>query len=244
MNITFIDFEELSSTNTYALENIKNLNDKSVVFAHSQTQGRGRFDRIWNSDNSSNLYFSIILKPTDIIDEKLPLANLTQYMSLILCEVLESYGVKAQIKWPNDVLVSGKKIAGILAETSVKGQTFKGLVLGVGVNLNLSQKEIENINQPATSLNLELGQDIDKDTFLKCLIEAFFENYEEFLASGFSLIKKEYAERCFFLGSQIKINEFNQSYDAVANGINDDGTLNVKIADKAKNISIGDIFCK
>lgn len=243
MNTTFIGFEEIPSTNTYALENIGKLNDKSVIFADRQTQGRGRFDRVWQSENTSNLYFSIILKPTNVIDKKLPLSNLTQYMSLILCKVLDSYGVKTQIKWPNDVLISGKKIAGILAEASTQGQTFKGIVIGVGINLNSTEEEIETINQPATSLNLESGQNIDKNAFLKQIIESFFENYEEFLTSGFSLIKKEYVQRCFFIGSKIKINELNQSYYAIANSINDDGTLNVKIADKAKNISIGDIFC-
>jgi BirA family biotin operon repressor/biotin-[acetyl-CoA-carboxylase] ligase len=243
MDITFIGFEEISSTNTYALENIENLNDKSVIFTEKQTQGRGRFDRVWVSDNSGNLYFSVVLKPADVIDNKLPLANLTQYMSLILCQVLDSYGVKAQIKWPNDVLVGGKKIAGILAETSIKGAALKGLVLGVGVNLNSSREEIDSINQPATSLNLESNQHIDKKVFLEAVAGKFFAKYDEFLTSGFAMIKDEYTKRCFFLGSQIKINEANQSYEAIAQGINDDGTLNINTNGVQKNISVGDIFC-
>jgi len=244
MNITFIGFEEISSTNTYALENIENLNDKSVIFAGRQTQGRGRFDRVWVSDNSSNLYFSIVLKPTNIVDEKLPLANLTQYMSLVLCKVIESYGVKAQIKWPNDVLIEGKKIAGILAETSIRGQIFKGLVLGVGLNLNSTKEEIQSINQSATSLNLELGKNIDKEVFLRAIVEEFFEKYDEFLTAGFAMIKDEYTQKSFFIGSKIKINEYNLTYDAIAQGINDDGTLNIKANGIEKNISIGDIFCQ
>jgi BirA family biotin operon repressor/biotin-[acetyl-CoA-carboxylase] ligase len=243
-NIEFINFEETPSTNIYALENIENLNDRTVIFADRQTQGRGRFDRVWESGNNSNLYFSIVLKPTNSIDKNLPLANLTQYMSLVLCRVLDSYGVQSQIKWPNDVLIEGKKVAGILAETSIKGQIFKGLVVGVGVNLNSTKEEIRNINQPATSLNLELGQDIDKRIFFNCLIEAFFEGYDEFLESGFALIKNDYVQKCFFIGSQIKINEISQSYDAMANGINDDGTLNIKIDETEKNISVGDILCR
>lgn len=244
MNPTFIGFEEISSTNTYALENIENLNDKSVIFTDRQTQGRGRFDRVWISDNGSNLYFSIVLKPTEVIDENLPLANLTQYMSLVLCQVFDFYSVEAQIKWPNDVLIDGKKIAGILAETSIKGQVFKGLVLGVGVNLNSTEEELENINQPATSLNLETGQNIDKEVFLKTLVEKFFEGYDEFLLSGFASIKDAYEKKCFFIGSQIKINEINQNYEAIVNGINDDGTLNIKVDKIEKNISVGDIFCR
>lgn len=243
MNITFIGFEEIPSTNTYALENIDSLSDKTVVFADRQTKGRGRFDRVWNSDNSSNLYFSIVLKPTEIIDENLPLANLTQYLSVVLCRVLDSYGVNSQIKWPNDVLVGGKKIAGILAETSIKGQVFKGLVLGVGVNLNSTTDEFLSLNQPATSLNLESNQSIDKEIFLKTLVESFFAGYDEFLIKGFSSIKDDYTQRCFFIGSKIKINEIGQSYEAVAVGINDDGTLKVRIDEIEKQVSVGDIFC-
>lgn len=243
-NIEFINFEEISSTNSFALENMDNLNDRAVIFADRQTQGRGRFDRVWVSDNSSNLYFSIVLKPTNIIAESSHLSNLTQYMSLILCQVLDSYGAVSQIKWPNDVLIDGKKIAGILAETSIRGRNFKGVVLGVGVNLNSTKEELQMINQQATSLSLEVGQDIDKKAFLKCLIDSFFDNYDEFLASGFALIKNDYSQKCFFIGSQIKINEISQSYDAMANGINDDGTLNIKVDEIEKNISVGDILCR
>lgn len=240
--IKFIRFQQINSTNTYALENIDSLDDKTVVQADSQTQGRGRFDRVWQSANMLNLYFSVVLKPTESLSSGLPLSNLTQYMSVVLAEVLDSYGVESQIKWPNDVLLEGKKIAGLLVQTSVHSNKLKGVVLGVGVNLNSSQSEIDQIDQKATSLNLETGKNIDKDAFLQQITDRFFAKYEDFLSTGFDLIKDVYIQKSFFLGSTITIKDPSGSYQAIANSINDDGTLNIKTDQGFKNLMAGDVF--
>jgi BirA family biotin operon repressor/biotin-[acetyl-CoA-carboxylase] ligase len=239
---SFIGFDEIPSTNTYALENIANLSDKTVISAAAQTQGHGRFNRNWHSDNRENLYLSIVLKPTESLTSNLPISNLTQYLSVVLSQVLDSYGVSSQIKWPNDVLVNGSKIAGILAQSSIKEGKLQGIVLGLGVNLNSTFDELSQIDQKATSLNLELGRDIDKETFLREIIDRFFDNYEEFLSKGFEMIKNDYTQKSFFLGSQITIKEPNNTYNAIANTINNDGTLNVKTVDGLKNINTGDVL--
>lgn len=241
-NVNYIGFDEIPSTNSYALENIKDLNDKSVIFAQKQTCARGRFNRKWVSDNCENLYFSIVLKPDKNLQTKLPLANLTQYMSVIICEVLELYKVKPQIKWPNDVLIDGKKIAGILAESSIKGGELNGIVIGVGINLNSTPQELLKIDQKATSLNLETNKKIDKELFLREIIDKFFEKYEKFLSIGFEMIKNDYTQKCSFLGSKIKIKEFDSSFDAIAKNILDDGTLCVKLNDQTKTLKTGDIL--
>lgn len=241
-NINYIGFDEINSTNSYALENIKNLEDKTVIFAHRQTNGRGRFNRIWVSDNSDNLYFSIALKPCTELNTVLPLANLTQYMSVVLCQILETYGASAQIKWPNDVLIDGKKIAGILAETSIKSSKLEGLVLGVGINLNSTEEEIAKIDQKATSLNLEIDKKVDKELFLREIISRFFERYDEFLSTGFNMIKNDYTQRCSFLGSQITVKEPGTSLNAIAESILDDGSLRVKTNDTTKTLKTGDIL--
>ncbi|MDD3419411.1 MAG: biotin--[acetyl-CoA-carboxylase] ligase [Candidatus Gastranaerophilales bacterium] len=240
--IKFIRFEQINSTNVYALENIEALEDKTVVQADFQTQGRGRFNRVWQSSNMFNLYFSVVLKPTESLSSDLPLSNLTQYMSVVLAEVLDSYGVQSQIKWPNDVLVGGKKIAGLLAQTSVHSNKLKGVVLGVGVNLNSTPSEIAQIDQKATSLNIETGQNIDKEAFLQQITDGFFAKYEDFLSTGFAMIKDDYTQKSFFLGSTITIKEPNGSYQAVASAINDDGTLNIKTDQGFKNLTTGDVF--
>ncbi|HBH19346.1 MAG TPA: biotin--[acetyl-CoA-carboxylase] ligase, partial [Cyanobacteria bacterium UBA9579] len=192
-NITY--FDEIDSTNTYSLRNIVGLNDRHVVIAARQTSGKGRLARKWISDIEGNVYMSIVLKPSDTMDKELPLSNITQYMSVVLCRVLESYGVIPEIKWPNDVLVNGKKISGILSEISTQGSTLKGFVLGIGINLNLSQEDINAIDQPATSLNLLTGQLINRDLFIKQLLDEFFMDYDSFIQDGFISIKSEYQQR-------------------------------------------------
>lgn len=104
-----IYFNELESTNKYALENILQLDDKTIIRAKTQTNGYGRFKRKWISDDYDNLYFSIVLKPSENIDNTLPLPNLTQYMSVIIAELIEQYGLIPEIKWPNDVKINHKK---------------------------------------------------------------------------------------------------------------------------------------
>lgn len=213
-----------------------------VIYAHRQTCGRGRFNRVWVSENRDNLYFTIVLKPCKKLDTGMPIANLTQYMSVILCEILEEYGVSPQIKWPNDVLVDGKKIAGILAESSIKGGELQGIALGVGINLNSSEEEIAKIDQKATSLGLELKKKIDKESFLREIISRLFKRYDEFLSIGFEMIKDNYIQRCSFLGSQITIKELGTSFDAIAESILDDGSLCVKTDKTTKTIKTGDIL--
>ncbi len=151
MNI--INLEEVDSTNLYAKRNLALLDDKTVIIAKSQTAGRGRFDRKWIDLGDENLFMTIVLKPSTSFDCKY--SNLTQYMCVVLAQVLEDYGLKPSIKWPNDVMVNNKKIAGILSETMVCGQKFNGLVLGIGVNLNAEKRDLKRIKERvATALNI------------------------------------------------------------------------------------------
>ena len=133
-NLREIYIENIDSTNLWVKCNIDKLLDKTIVYATSQTQGRGRLQRSWVDLGEGNLFMTLVLKPSEKFDETY--ANLTQYLSVTLCKVFEKYGVIPEIKWPNDVLINGKKIAGILSEASVRGSEFKGLALGIGVNLN------------------------------------------------------------------------------------------------------------
>ena len=193
--------------------------------AEIQTEGRGRFDRKWISYKPENIYISFVLKPAVKIGEDSSLNNISQYLSIKLCETLEIYGVNPVIKWPNDVLTNNKKIAGILAQTSIRGNDFQGLVLGIGVNLNFDKTDMEKIDRPATSLNLVLGKKIDRDEFLKSLLERFFENYDEFLNTGFDFIKNDYIKKAYFLGNTVTVNTYKSQIKGIAQKIADDGSL-------------------
>lgn len=126
MNI--ISLGEVNSTNLYAKQNLDSLEDKTVISASVQTSGRGRFNRAWIDLGQGNLFMTIVLKPSDTFKDVY--ANLTQYLSVILCKVLKEYGLVPSIKWPNDVLIGGKKSRAFFPKRSCRDILLKGLFWG------------------------------------------------------------------------------------------------------------------
>ncbi len=237
-----IELEEIDSTNNYAKMNISAFEDRTVIHAIRQISGRGRLNRSWVDLGEGNLFMSIVLKPSNTFNEIYP--NITQYLSVSLCKVLENYGLKPQIKWPNDVLINGKKIAGILSETVMEGQNLEGIVLGIGVNLNSNEADISSIpDKIATSLNLETGKDINLNIFLKELLTEFFAHYDEFLNKGFINIKDDYINRNCFLNKELNVQVFNNIKTGLAKSINDKGELVLLSKDNNEFVlTIGDIL--
>ena len=240
---SIITLEEVHSTNSYALENILSFDDKTVIFSLHQTLGRGRYNRKWISDNSENLYLSFVFKPNNI--SNYPFANLTQYLSVVLCDLLnKDFNLKTQIKWPNDILVDGYKISGILAESYMENNQIKAIVLGLGLNVNLNKNTIELINQKATSLSVLLHKNFNVESILNRLCDMFFENYDEFVLKGFDFIKESYVEKCSFLGKNIIIREFNEEKHYFAKSIDSDGLLTVIDENNMESkIITGDVLC-
>ena len=239
--MNMLQFDKLDSTNTYAKQNIDMLEDKTIVSTNVQTSGYGRFTRSWVDLGTENIYMTFVLKPSDSLSEKH--ANLTQYLSVTLCKQLETLGLCPQIKWPNDVLLKGKKVCGILAETVVKGGKLKGIALGIGVNLNASAQSLDEIDRPATSVNLEIGHDINKQEFMQKLVEGFFVNYDEFLEKGFIYIKEDYEKRAMFLNKAIKVSVFDKIKEGEFAGFGDDGTLILRTSEgQIENVNMGELI--
>ncbi len=240
-NKKLLHFDCINSTNTYSIEHFDDLEDKTVVSADKQTAGRGRFDRKWISESEENIYVSFVLKP----ENKNHLTNLTQYLCVVCAKILENYNVQPEIKWPNDVLVNGKKICGILCETKLKQNKIQGVVLGIGINLNMPDELIKTIDRPATSLNLETKQKIDKQKFFNTLVEMFFENYEDAAEKGFSSFKEDYLKRIHFLGKKIFIQQRDnaQKLPFLAKTIDNNGNL-IVLDDKKeeKTVYSGDLI--
>ena len=236
-----VKLEKVDSTNNWAKSNIASLKDFTCVAADCQTNGRGRLNRSWIDLGCGNIFASIVLKPSETFNEIYP--NLTQYLSVVLCEVFEDYGLVPQIKWPNDVLIDGKKIAGILSETVMEGNTLKGIVLGFGVNLKSEEGDLKNIpDKIATSLNLEIGKIITPEEFLNVLFEKFEKNYDEFLSKGFEFIKDDYVKRTDFLGKEISVKGFDKTQFGVAGEITARGELVLeKDSGEKVVLTIGDI---
>lgn len=182
MDYNVIKFEEINSTSVWARKNLERLNDFDVVSTEFQTEGHGQFERKWfsSSSNGGNLYISLVLKPSKLSH----LNELTRFTSYIGAKTVEEYGIEAKFKFPNDILIDGKKIAGILAESVFIGERFKGVVVGVGINLNLTAEDVLNIDIPATSIFIETGKQVDKEEFLTKFLENFKKEYDEFLECG------------------------------------------------------------
>ena len=244
MNLVYL--EEVGSTNQYAKENIDKLEDMSVVYTYNQTNGRGRLERKWSFTGEDNIYASIVLKPSEEMREVY--SNLTQYLCVILCETFEEYGVSPKIKWPNDIKINDKKISGILAEgVNVVGENcsykLEGIVLGVGINLNTKIEILSKINQPATSLNIEIGHEIDKKIFLKKLLDKFCLRYDKFIEDGFLLIREDYKKRAGFLNKQITVRVFAEEISGAAKDVTDKGALKLIDKDNKEHVLfIGDIL--
>jgi len=238
-----LHFTELDSTNLYAMRNLDSLPDKQVIVAEIQTAGRGRFNRKWVSHIPDNLYMSLVLKPEDRGAGVLALRpSLTQYMAVVICEVMKLYGADASLKWPNDVMVKTSKIAGLLGESCIQGHRLKGYVLGAGINLNMTALDIEDIDKPAVSLNQISGAAVDRDEFLNTLLDKFFKGYEEFIKEGFCSIRDKYIEKCAFLGEKITVTTYEGQVHGNAEGFNDDGALIIiKSNGEIVNITAGDV---
>ena len=238
-----LTFEEIDSTNSYAKSHIKDLEDRSVVHALRQTSGRGRLNRRWVDLGEGNLFFSIVLRPSE--DFRPVYSNLTQYASLVLVKILEKYGVSPKIKWPNDVMIDGeRKISGILSETVMQSGKLEGIVIGIGVNLNAKIDDVKNVpDRVVTALNLEIGKKVDMNSFLSDFLDLFFENYDEFLIKGFDFIKDEYLKYNCFIGKFLNVQVLNSVKSGYADKVNDDGELVLKTKDlKEVTLTIGDIL--
>jgi BirA family biotin operon repressor/biotin-[acetyl-CoA-carboxylase] ligase len=239
MELLFLN--QVDSTNKYAKEYIKEIRDKTLIYTNMQTSGRGRLERKWNYNGRDNVYASIVLKPGNEIKDVY--SNLTQYLCVVLAEVFEEYNVVPNIKWPNDIRINGKKISGILAEAVTSKDGLEGLILGFGVNLNCEQEDIDNINQPATSLNLETGMVIDREIFINKVINKFCLRYNRFIEEGFLLIRDDYIRRAEFLNTLVTVRVFDKDVSGLVKDITEQGGL--KIVDKNNKehvLLIGDIL--
>ncbi len=239
----YLYLKSVDSTNKYAKENINDINGMTVVYTFNQTAGRGRLERKWKFAGEDNIYATIVLKPSSEMKEVY--SNLTQLLCIVLAEVIEEYNpiYPPKIKWPNDVRVNGKKISGILAEAVSGNNNLEGLILGFGVNLNVSKEILEQIDQPATSLNIETGECIDKEKFLKKVIDKFCLLYNSFIEDGFILIRDDYKKRAEFLNKEVSVRVFDKIYEGRAIDVTENGAL--KIIDKNNQeqiLYIGDIL--
>jgi BirA family transcriptional regulator, biotin operon repressor / biotin---[acetyl-CoA-carboxylase] ligase len=179
-------FESTDSTNRQAREKALGGGEEGlVVIADSQSQGKGRMGRSWSSPPGSNVYFSTILRPS-IPPIQAPQITLIAGISCAQA-LTRATGLDVRIKWPNDIFLNGKKVAGILAEMDGERSDLRFVILGIGINVNWAGEDIpEPLREIATSLRAESGEAFDRASILSEVLEELERNYTLFLAEGFS----------------------------------------------------------
>jgi BirA family biotin operon repressor/biotin-[acetyl-CoA-carboxylase] ligase len=234
---------EIGSTNSWAKELVLLGAEEGIVaVAETQTAGRGRQNRVWISPKGG-LYFSVVFRP-----ELTPIqaTRLVFVAGLAVAEALhELYGLRAETKWPNDVLVNGRKVCGILAEMNTTGDSVNFVVVGIGINANFDTKKAlpRELWEDATSLENELDEKVQLDALFRAVVERLECNYEVFLEKGFALVLREWKKHAGFLGCQVKAVSDAKEWVGRALDVEDDGALTIKLEDgTVKRVLIGDIF--
>ncbi len=233
---------EVSSTNDVAYElAFQGAREGVVVIAESQTQGRGRMSRFWLSPAGSNLYLSLILRPA--IPPRL--APLLTYLGVIAtAEALsQCFSLKVEVKWPNDVLVRGRKLAGLLNEVKAETDRVDFVVLGFGVNLNMEADAFPaELSEKATSVMRELGHRISRVEFTRSLLEWLDFWYNEFLLQGADVIIKKWEAVARIGGKTLEVSSFGDVYRGVAEGLDHDGALVIRTGkDETIRVVAGDV---
>ena len=229
MKYTFIYKDETDSTNLEAGRLADEIFHGTVIVAEKQTAGRGRRGRRWLSESGENLYFSLLLKP-DFAPEQASM--LTLVMAQAVAEGIDAVcGCKCEIKWPNDIVLHGKKVCGILTEMQLDAGRIKHVIVGVGVNVNQTEFAGEGLIY-AGSLRRELGVEVDKLKVLEEILEHFRGYYEAFcLAGSLKAMQTAYQSRLANYKKEVKVLDPKGAYQGVALGINDKGELLVRRAD-------------
>lgn len=233
-------YEELGSTNDRARELAEEgAAHGEVVIAERQTAGRGRRGRAWISPARKNLYFSAVLRP-DLPPARAP--EVTLVASLAVCDALRQAGVDAGIKWPNDVLAGGRKIAGILTELAAEPDRVHWIVVGVGVNVNARAEDFpDDLRGEATSVLLERGEPAPRALFAAaCLtaLEGWLDVHEE---RGFGPIREAWRERSVTLGREVRVKVDGGELAGTAEDIDDAGALLVRTASGLERVLAGDV---
>jgi len=233
---------EVGSTNDWAKELAElGAEEGTVAIAETQTAGHGRLGREWFSPRGG-LWFSVILRPEMSPSEAIGLVFVA---GLAVAEVLrEKYDLKVDTKWPNDVLVNGKKVCGILAEMNTKGRAVKFVVLGFGVNANFLVEKVfpRSLKEVATSLEKELGQKVQLEELFKGLLERLGSRYDECAERGLAFLLADWKKYAGFLGRKVEVRSGSEKLLGVASDVDGDGALVLRLEDGAtKRVLAGDV---
>ncbi|WP_017472181.1 biotin--[acetyl-CoA-carboxylase] ligase [Amphibacillus jilinensis] len=222
---TLEHYEEIDSTQRLANQKAQvGAQEGLVIVSDRQTKGKGRLDRNWDSDNAKGIWLSFILRPKLLPSEAPQLTLLT---AICLADTIKSLtNVEPSIKWPNDLLINEKKIAGILTEMQAEQDQIHYLVIGIGLNVNQNQSDFPSgLGNIATSLATVANQEFHKQEIIRDLLMRFETYYQNYLTDGFKMIKSKWESYAYKLGEILTYRSGKQRSQGKMIGIADDGAL-------------------
>ncbi len=220
-------FKELDSTNNYAKKLAADGHPEgTVVIAESQSSGRGRRGRQWYSDPGQGIFISLILRPPLPVNE---LSRINMVIALAIVDTLKELGIQSGIKWPNDVLIKGRKIAGILTEAITDMDGIEFIVTGIGLNVNTLIEDFpEELRGITTSVREEAGRIVSRVQLLQILLLQLEQRYQQLISGGFTEILEKVRSLSLVIGRDIKIHQVSGITDGRAIDIDNNGFLLVR----------------
>ncbi|MBO7573426.1 MAG: biotin--[acetyl-CoA-carboxylase] ligase [Bacilli bacterium] len=231
MQYHLLHFKEIDSTNSYLKNTYRLLDNFTFVSTDYQSKGKGREDRVWQSESGENLMFSFLIKN----EELMKLSSILSIMIAVeVVKEIEKYDVNnVSVKWPNDVLINDKKVCGILLE----GQVPEYLVIGVGLNVN--QKEFpDGLRRPATSLSLELNEDVNLDELKERLFKNIVNNFSNPQTDAYL---DYFREHNYLLNKRVRVLINNEPFIGEVVGVDDNFCLQILSSDMILHIDSGEI---
>lgn len=248
---TLYIFDELGSTNAFAMERAKDQAlSGTVVLADRQTAGRGRLDRSWFSPGKANIYGSLLLVPETTIQY---LGWIPHMAGVAIAKALEQQtGIRIDLKWPNDLLIGGRKLGGVLCDSFRNSGHQTCVVIGFGINVNITQSEFPSALQAsATSLHIQCHCPLDREALIIKVITSLEENWENLSSNGPQSLLVEYTHWCATIGQTIQVQFPDGSQlQGLAHSIGEHGQLQVipspsdpnKQSTRMRDIHSGEIF--
>lgn len=216
-----IHLDRVDSTSNYVatLVSEQKARHGMVILAETQTNGRGQRGAVWQSESFKNLLFSIYLE-----HKQLPIqqqSSLTHLVSLAILEGLAKIGLTTQIKWPNDILVGTKKIAGILIENQLRGTNIHSSIIGIGINVLQTTFDFSG----STSVCLALKKTITKEEVLNHVLDTMNRLYENIVHKQYHLLKASYLEKLWLLNTESSFEQENETFRGIIRGTDEYGRL-------------------
>jgi len=234
-------FTEVTSTNDVAKELVASGAEEGiVVIAEVQTCGRGRLGRGWLSPKGG-IWFSVVLRPKVKAKDVFKITFLTAVA--VAKTIRKTFKLNAEIEWPNDVLINGKKVCGILTETSIRGEAIDSVIVGVGINANVDINFFpKHLRKTVTTLAAEVKREVDREKFMHVLLEELEAYYKMFKENNFDSILGEWKQLNRLFGSNVEVVNLNEKIRGEAVNVDQNGALVIRLADgTTKKIFSGNV---